>query len=242
LTEGEGILAADLSGKLLIDCSTIDTETSLKVKDAISFSYPSASFYDAPVSGGTIGAVNASITFMLGCAETDPNYPRILEFLSLMGGKIFACGGPSLGLVAKLCNNYCSGLIAIATSEALNIGIKSGMNPAVLSAVFQASTAGSAINDKFNPVPGICPDAPASKGYAPGFKIQLMRKDFNLACEMGQRVGVKTALAEPGLDVYTKAMQDPHCKDLDSRVVFRYLGGEEDWAKRFERGNSGKNV
>ena len=58
-----------------------------------------------------------------------------------------------------------------------------------------------------------------------------MRKDFNLACEMAERVGSKNVLGEVGLDTYTKAMNDPKCKDLDSRVVYRYLGGNEDWKK-----------
>lgn len=238
LAQDKGILSADLAGKLLIDCSTIDTATSMEVRDTIAEKYPTASFYDAPVSGGTIGAVNATITFMLGCAEADTNYPRLTKLLGLMGSKIFACGGASLGLTAKLCNNYCSGLIAIATSEALNIGIKSGMDPKVLASVFQASTAGSTINDKWNPVPGVCESAPASKGYAPGFKIQLMRKDFHLACETAKRVKAKTVLAEPGLELYTQAMQDPRCRDLDSRVVFRYLGGDEDWETKLSNGTT----
>jgi len=139
-----------------------------------------------------------------------------------MGSSIFASDGPSLGLAARLCNNYCSGLIATATSEAMNIGMRSGMDPHVLANIFHTSTAQSAIC----PVPGICPRAPASKGYQGGFKIQLMRKDFGLAVETIERVGVKLALGEAGLKVYTDAMHHERCKDLDSRVVYRFLGVE----------------
>lgn len=229
-----GILTSDLSSKLLIDCSTIDPATSISVSEALSTQHPTARFYDAPVSGGTVGAINATMTFMLGCAEFDPNYPRLERLLKLMGGNIFACGGPSLGLTAKLCNNYTSAIIAIATSETLNIGIRAGMNPRVLSRIYEASTAGSAINRAWNPVPGLSPKAPASEGYKPGFRVELMRKDFALAVEEGRRVGARLELAEKGLEVYTRTMEDERCKGLDSRVVYRWLGGDEEWQKRFD--------
>ena len=59
-----------------------------------------------------------------------------------------------------------------------------------------------------------------------------MRKDFGLAVETAGRVGAKLALGEKGLEVYTETMNDEKCKDLDSRVVYRYLGGVEDWEEK----------
>ncbi|OQO02379.1 hypothetical protein B0A48_11933 [Cryoendolithus antarcticus] len=233
LTESAGVLASDLGSKILIDCSTIDTGTSLDVRSATAAQHPKANFYDAPVSGGAIGASKATLTFMLGCSNTDPNLPHLTTLLSYMGSNIFPCGGPSLGLTAKLCNNYCSGLIAIAVSEAMNIGMASGMDPRVLANVFHTSTAQSAICDDWCPVPGICPEAPASKGYQGGFRVQLMKKDFGLAVDTAERVGVKLALGESGLGVYEGASADERCRDLDSRVVFRYLGGQEEWREKF---------
>ncbi|KXL47601.1 hypothetical protein M433DRAFT_63996 [Acidomyces richmondensis BFW] len=233
LTPESGVLASDLQSKILIDCSTIDTGTSLAVRNACAEQHPQASFYDAPVSGGVIGAEKATLTFMLGSARDDKHINLLTGLLGLMGGNVFPCGGASLGLTAKLCNNYCSGLIAIATSEAMNIGMASGMDPRVLANIFHTSTAQSAILDDWCPVPGLCPDAPASKGYRGGFRVQLMKKDFALAVDTAKRVGVTTALAEDGLKVYEGASTDPRCKDLDSRVIYRYLGGREDWAKDF---------
>lgn len=230
LTPETGVLAADIGSKILIDCSTIDTSTSLLVREELLKKFPQASFYDAPVSGGSLGAANGTLTFMLGCAEDEPQYELLHALLSMMGRSIFACGGPSLGLTAKLCNNYCSGLIAIATSEAMNIGMKSGMDPRVLARIFKTSTAQSCISDRWNPVPGICPEAPASKGYRGGFKVQLMKKDLGLAVETAERVGARLALGDAGLRTYEAASRDERCKDLDSRVVFRYLGGNEEWA------------
>ncbi|KAF2809404.1 uncharacterized protein BDZ99DRAFT_417287 [Mytilinidion resinicola] len=240
LTPDTGILSANINGKLLIDCSTIDTATSLAVASSIREKDASIAFYDAPVSGGNLGAQNATLTFMVGCAPDDVRFAGIQHLLAMMGTSVFACGGQSLGLTAKLCNNYCSGLIAIATAEAMNMGIKSGMSPRVLADIFHTSTAQSTICDKWNPVPGICPEAPASKGYAGGFKVQLMRKDFMLAVDSAKRVGATLTLGEAGLETYTAAMNDERCRDLDSRVVFRYIGGDEDWATGKAFGGSGQ--
>ena len=225
----DSICSTDISGKLLIDCSTIDTASNLQVKDHISKNFPTASFYDAPVSGGVVGAQKGTLAFFLGCNEEDTNLGCIKELLSLMGKKIIPCGAPSFGLAAKLSNNYLSGLIAIAASEALDMGMRSGLDPRILANVYAAGTAQNAIVDKFCPVPGVYPEAPSSNGYQNGFKVQLMRKDFSLALEMAKRVGSRNVLGEVGLETYDRASNDERCRDLDSRVVYRYLGGNENW-------------
>ena len=233
LDNTHGVLASDIGSKILIDCSTIDTGTSLAVRDMCAEKHPKARFYDAPVSGGVIGAEKASLTFMLGCSTDNADLHLLTRLLSMMGGNVFPCGAASLGLTAKLCNNYCSGLIAIAVSEAMNIGIRSGMDPRILANIFHTSTAQSSICDDWCPVPGLCPDAPASKGYQGGFRVQLMKKDFGLAVDTAERVGARLALGADGLKVYQDTSEDPNCKDLDSRVVYRFLGGREDWREDF---------
>ena len=228
----DGVCSTDISNKLLIDCSTIDTATSLAVKDHITKNFPSASFYDSPVSGGVVGAVKGTIAFFLGCAESDPNVKRLNHLMSLMGKQIIPCGGPSLGLAAKLSNNYLSGLIAIASSEAFDMGMRSGLDPRTLAKVYAAGTAQNTICDRFCPVPQVYPEAPSTGGYKEGFKVQLMRKDFSLAVDMAKRVGSKNVLGQVGLETYDGASKDPRCRDLDSRVVYRYLGGDEEWQSK----------
>lgn len=160
LNPSTGLLApfvADVSAsqlhKTFVDCSTIDTATSLHVAKAVaSASSPSVQyhFYDAPVSGGTHGALAGTLTFMVGTAPDDRHYTDTLRpLLQYMGKSLFALGGPSLGLVAKLSNNYLSGLIAIATSEAMNLGMRHGVNPAMLREVFSKSSAGNWVNGVF---------------------------------------------------------------------------------------------
>ncbi|KAJ5618443.1 hypothetical protein N7528_007086 [Penicillium herquei] len=226
----DGICSGNIAGKLLIDCSTIDTASFLEVRDHIANLSPTTSFYDAPVSGGVIGAKRGTIAFYLGCdEENNPELPMLVELLSLMGSQVIPCGGPSLGLAAKLSNNYLSGIIAIACSEAMDMGMRSGLDPRVLAKVYAAGTAQNTVCDRFCPVPGVYPEAPSSNGYRNGFKVQLMKKDFSLAVEMAHKVEAVNVLGGAGLRIYEGASEDVRCKDLDSRVVFRYLGGIEDW-------------
>lgn len=181
-----GVLTTSVDDKILVDCSTIDTATSMDVGAAVCQNSKTAAFYDAPVSGGSLGAVAGTLTFMVGCVEDDPNLELLQALLRSMGASIFPCGGFLLGLTAKLCNNYCSGLIAIATAEAMNIGIKSGMKPSLLARVFATSTAQSTINDKWNPVPGCLSECPGEQGV-PGWVQGAADEEGSGAGRRGRR-------------------------------------------------------
>ncbi|KAF3765549.1 hypothetical protein M406DRAFT_38177 [Cryphonectria parasitica EP155] len=232
LDQENGILAASPAPRHLVDCSTIDRETSLAVLAETRQRHPQATFVDAPVSGGELGAREATLTFMVGCSEDAPALPALRSLLGLMGRHVIPCGGPSLGVTAKLTNNYCSAMISLATAEAMNLGMRAGMDPRLIQRVFSRSTAQSAMCDRWNPVPGVCPAAPSSHGYEGGFKIQLMRKDVGLAVQVAEDVGARLVLADCGLKAYIEASEDPRCRDLDSRVIYRFLGGEEDWEEK----------
>ncbi|KAI5203342.1 hypothetical protein E4T39_04259 [Aureobasidium subglaciale] len=222
------LCSADLSGKTLVDCSTIDAATTLLIKDHIKQHFPDTPFYDAPVSGGTVGAIKATIAFFLGCSEVDPNLPALQAVLSTMGKEIIPCGGPSLGIVSKLCNNYLSGSITIASSEAFDMGIRAGVDPQVLYKVFGAGTGQNTIIDKWCPVPGIVAEAPSSKGYHGGFKIQLMLKDYTLATQMAESLGSRPVLGQAGLEAWREASDDSRFYDLDSRVMYQYIKARAD--------------
>ncbi|KAK3373034.1 NAD binding domain of 6-phosphogluconate dehydrogenase-domain-containing protein [Lasiosphaeria ovina] len=231
LNPSTGIIAAldQTSTKLLIDSSTIDTATNLHIRSQLATHSPGTSFYDAPVSGGVLGAERATVAFFVGASPSDPTLPRLTSLLQPMGSKTIPCGGASLGLAAKLSNNYLSGLITIATSEAMDMGMRAGIRADVLASVFKAGTAQNTICDVFNPVPGVCAAAPSSHGYVGGFRVQLMRKDIGLAVAMARHVGARNVLGAAGLGVYAAASEAEDCRDRDSRVVYRYLGGKEDW-------------
>jgi len=230
LTPETGLLAAqNLSDKVFVDCSTIDIKTSLEVGSVVHSlqSVNAPLFFDAPVSGGTAGAYKGNLTFMLGAPPDHLLLPILREVLKTMGNTVHTMGGPSLGLAGKLSNNYLSGIIALATSEAMNLGMRLGVDPKRLKECFQTSSGANYVNDTTNPVPGVCPDAVTSRGYEPGFKVQFMKKDMGLAIMAAEEVGAKMVLSEAGLAAYAAASEDPRCRDKDSRVVYRWLGGVE---------------
>lgn len=76
-------------------------------------------------------------------------------------------------------------------------------------------------------MPGVCPDAVTSHGYRGGFKVQLMRKDVALAVSAAQAAHARLVLGDAALETYESASKDPRCRDLDARVVYRWLGGVE---------------
>ncbi|KAH7347010.1 NAD binding domain of 6-phosphogluconate dehydrogenase-domain-containing protein [Pyrenochaeta sp. MPI-SDFR-AT-0127] len=234
LSGPHALASRSLEGKLLIDCSTIDPATSLSIKEQLHFSFPTASFYDAPVSGGVIGAVKGSISFFVGCDEaTDTLFPSVIQpTLRMMGKQIIPCGGPSLGLTAKLCNNYLSGILTIACSETFNISMRAGLNPKKLYQVLGAGSAQNTICDKFCPVPNVNPQSPSSHGFKGGFRMALMLKDFTLATQITERGGAQRILSARGLEMYSLLSEDSQYKNLDVRAIFRYLGGQEDWDER----------
>jgi 3-hydroxyisobutyrate dehydrogenase len=140
-----GILSlGDISGKLFLDMSTIDPATASRCSAAVR--ERGGWLYDAPVSGGTHGAEAGTLTIMVGVSEADENWPVIHDVLGLMGTSLFACGGPTLGLAQKICNNYISGTIALATAEGMNLGMRLGLNPKIMSSILAVSTGGSWVN------------------------------------------------------------------------------------------------
>uniref|UniRef100_A0A8H8CNZ4 3-hydroxyisobutyrate dehydrogenase n=1 Tax=Psilocybe cubensis TaxID=181762 RepID=A0A8H8CNZ4_PSICU len=244
LTPDTGLLAAiDISGKIFIDCSTIDIATSQLINESISAVYTSnlqskeqvsppqpPHFFDAPVSGGTARALSGTLTIMLGASSSSPLLPIITKLLAPLTshpGSLQALGGPTLGLAAKLSNNYLSGLIALATSEAMNLGMRMGVDPVVLQRCFKGSSGASWVNEAVNPVPGVCPDAVTSKGYEGGFKIQLMKKDMGLAVAAAKQVGANLVLADAGLAAYSAAADDPRCRDRAIWGFYEHLSNSE---------------
>ncbi|EJD07027.1 3-hydroxyisobutyrate dehydrogenase [Fomitiporia mediterranea MF3/22] len=228
LDERSGILSGPIGNKTFVDCSTIDPTTSRAVAEAISKSSPSAHFYDAPVSGGILGAEAGVLSFLIGASEDDAYFRQAVKvLLEMMGKNLIYIGSQSQGLVAKLCNNYLSAITNLATAETMNIGMRHGIDPKLLADVIKKSTGSNWSNNNWNPAPGVCPEAAPSKGFKPGFKVQLMVKDLNLLLDSAKEVDAKLALGNETVAAYKATSEDPQCKDMDASVVYRWLGGKE---------------
>ena len=173
----DGLMANLPAGTLVIDSSTIAPETARSVAEvARERDIP---FLDAPVSGGVGGARAGTLTFICGGAEE--TFSKAKPILEGMGKNIFHAGDHGSGQVAKICNNMMLAILMAGTSEALSLGVKNGLDPAVLSEIMKQSSGGNWALNVYNPWPGVMEGVPASRGYEGGFLVNLMNKDLGLA-------------------------------------------------------------
>ena len=172
-----GLLKNLPSTTLVIDSSTIAPETAKGVAEAAVAA--GITFMDAPVSGGVGGAKAGTLTFICG-GEADA-FERAKPILEGMGKNIFHAGPHGSGQVAKICNNMLLAILMSGTSEALALGVKNGLDPAVLSEIMKQSSGGNWALNVYNPWPGVMEGVPASRDYEGGFLVNLMNKDLGLA-------------------------------------------------------------
>jgi len=210
------------NGQLFIDNSTIDPSVAREVSELVKKA--GGSMLDAPVSGGINGAANATLTFMVGGEKSD--FDRAEPILKLMGKTVVHCGGSGNGQVAKVCNNLALGINMIGVSEALNLGVKLGIDPKVLTTILNTSSGRSWCSDTYNPVPGIMPNVPASRNYEGGFIVNLMLKDLGLAVNAASNVKEPLALGSVAHQVYTLLSKNGY-GHLDFGSVYKFLSEEQ---------------
>jgi len=195
----DGLLQQIVPGTLVLECSTIAPESARKV--AAAAQGRGIRMIDAPVSGGTGGAVAGTLTFIVGGAAADLDEAR--PYLEKMGHNIFHAGDSGAGQVAKICNNMLLGILMAGTSEALALGVANGLDPKVLSDIVAKSSGRNWATELYNPWPDVMPDVPASKAYAGGFGVDLMLKDLGLAAEAALHSGSSTPLGELARNLYS---------------------------------------
>ncbi|MGE4368284.1 MAG: 3-hydroxyisobutyrate dehydrogenase [Burkholderiaceae bacterium] len=195
----KGLLSVIDPSALIIDCSTISPDSARKV--AAAAKDKGMRMIDAPVSGGTGGAVAGTLTFIVGGEAAD--FAVAKPLLEKMGKNIFHAGDAGAGQVAKICNNMLLGILMAGTSEALALGVANGMDPAVLSEIISKSSGRNWATELYNPWPGIMEHAPASKNYAGGFGVDLMLKDLGLAAEAAMASRSATPLGELARNLYS---------------------------------------
>ncbi|KAJ5559133.1 hypothetical protein N7535_009003 [Penicillium sp. DV-2018c] len=207
--------------RLFIDTSTIDPVTSKDIANAI-YTTKTGHFVDAPVSGGVVGAKAGTLSFMFGAsAQSDELLERIRSVLALMGKKFWHLGEPGAGVSGKLANNYILALNNIATAEAMNLGVRWGLEPKALADMINSSTGRCWPSEVNNPVPGVVETSPASRGYEGGFGVSLMHKDLRLALAAAEQSDTPLVLGAQAREVY-KAVEDEH-RGKDFSVVYKWL-------------------
>ena len=195
----EGLLTKISSSALIIDCSTIAADSARKVASAAA--QRGLAMIDAPVSGGTGGAIAGTLTFIVGGEKAALERARPL--LEKMGKNIFHAGSAGAGQVAKIANNMLLGIAMAGTAEALALGVANGLDPKVLSEIIAKSSGRTWAIELYNPWPGVMDNVPSSKGYAGGFGVDLMLKDLGLAAEAAVSTQSAIALGELARNLFS---------------------------------------
>jgi 3-hydroxyisobutyrate dehydrogenase len=160
---------------------------------------------DAPVSGGVVGAIAGTLSFMVGGEAAD--FAAAEPFLQVMGRRITHCGGPGAGQAAKVCNNMILGVSMIAVSEAFVLGRALGLTDQALFDVASGASGQCWALTTNCPVPGPVPASPANRDYQPGFASALMLKDLRLAVAAAAATGVDAQLGRAAAQQYGRYVE-----------------------------------
>ena len=194
-------------GSVVVDMSTISPAVTRQL--AARLAVRDVQLLDAPISGGEQGAINGTLSIMVG---GDPaTLDRVRPVLEAMGSRITHCGPSGAGQTVKLCNQIAVSVNNLAMAEALLFCQASGVNPATMLEAISAGAAGSWQISNLGP-------RIVERDFAPGFKIGLQQKDLRLALEAADQLHLPLAATslvhqlfaaverESGPDVGTQAL------------------------------------
>ncbi|KAI0256492.1 NAD binding domain of 6-phosphogluconate dehydrogenase-domain-containing protein [Lactifluus subvellereus] len=226
---------SEASSTLCIDSTTLDVQVGRDV--AVEAHAVGVGMLDAPVSGGVTGAKAGTLSFLVGGSEQSFN--QASPILALMGQRIIHCGPSGSGLVAKICNNLILGVQQIVVAEAMLLGQRLGLDPAVLASVINSSTGACWSSTINNPVPGALPEKspPCERGFEGGFATSLMIKDLGLATNVSKASGSPVPLAEAAEKMYEDSVKRyPELSKRDFSSIYRYLEGAMKEGRRIRIG------
>jgi 2-hydroxy-3-oxopropionate reductase len=207
----KGIIAGAHSGLIFVDNSTIRPATARKIAAALAQDGVQA--LDAPVSGGDIGARNATLTIMIGGPEEALETVR--PVLNVMGKTITHVGASGAGQIAKAANQIMVAAQMVAMAELLIFAQKAGADP---QKVVQAIKAGAAQCWTLD----VKPDRLFAANRQPGFKASMQAKDLNIIMETAREYGIPLPSAAVDMQLYTAMLQAGE-GNLDNSAVISVI-------------------
>ena len=179
LFDANGIAEGLSAGKIVVDMSSISP---LETKEfARKINALGCEYLDAPVSGGEVGAKNATLSIMVGGSEAA--FARVKPLFELMGKNITLVGGNGDGQTAKVANQIIVALNIEAVGEALLFAAKAGADPAKVREALMGGFASSKILEVHG-------ERMVKRTFNPGFRIELHQKDLNLALSSARQLGL----------------------------------------------------
>lgn len=180
----DGVLSAADAGLLVIDMSTISPQATIALGERLA--EQGASLIDAPVSGGEKGAIDGVLSIMAGGSDVD--FARARPLFEAMGRTIVHVGGPGAGQTVKMCNQVAVAINIAGVSEALLLGSRAGVDPTRIVEVLAGGLAGSRVME-------LKAQAMIDHAFAPGFRVELHRKDLRIARGAATTLGAPIPVA-----------------------------------------------
>ena len=215
-----GIIKKVSKDCLLIDCSTIDIETSKEIGKAAD--NQDIMMIDAPVSGGVMGAQKATLNIMVGGSKKA--FDKALPVLKIMGKNIYHAGDIGSGNGAKICNNMSLGITMIAASESLMLAKRLNIDIKKVHEIMKNASGNSWPISVYPPLPGLIDGTPSNNNYRPGFSAGMMNKDLKLASECAKSADANTPLGKLALEIYDKFCKEGN-QSKDFSAISKAIGG-----------------
>lgn len=208
----DGLVHGLDEGAILLDTSSC--EPWLTVETASALAEHGIGMVDAPVSGARVGAVNASLVFMVG--GSDESIERVAPLLDIMGERRFHLGPVGSGHAMKCINNLITAATLLATSEGLAIGKKFGLDPDVMTDVINVSTGESWVSRTH------IKQRITNRKFDDPFKLGLMVKDIEIALRLAEDKGLDLPLSELNRALWSEA-RDSEGAERSVSYLVRWL-------------------
>jgi 3-hydroxyisobutyrate dehydrogenase/2-hydroxy-3-oxopropionate reductase len=191
----EGIAEGARPGTVAVDASTISPSESRAIGGRLKAL--GIHYLDAPCTGSKPGAENGTLTFMIGGDRQV--FEQVRPYFEPMGKQLYYCGGPGLGLHAKLTQNLILSNLLQAFNEGLVLSTKAGVDPELMLEILNNSAAKSGL---------IAFKAPyvLNRDFKTYFSVKWMHKDVGLALESGKQLGVPLPLTGVSQQMYQAAV------------------------------------
>ncbi|WP_404384569.1 NAD(P)-dependent oxidoreductase [Caenispirillum salinarum] len=215
----DGVVAGLSEGVIVIDMGT--TAPTATKDFAAMVEATGAAWLDAPVSGGEVGAREASLTIMAG--GSDAAFARAEPVLRALGRNITHMGGPGAGQVTKAANQVIVGLTIGAVAEAFTLAKQAGVDPAKLREALLGGFAASRVLDLHG-------RRMVENAFAPGGKAATQRKDMAQALELADSLGFEMPATALNKSLYDVLCDDRGEGDLDHAALIRVIDPDTDKA------------
>jgi 3-hydroxyisobutyrate dehydrogenase-like beta-hydroxyacid dehydrogenase len=213
-----GIIHGAKPGTVVVDASTIGPSESREIGRALRARR--VDFLDAPCTGSTPGAQGGTLTFMVGGDQAV--FDKVKPYFEPMGKRLYYCGGPGLGLQAKLSQNLILSNLLIAFNEGMVLATKGGIDPKLMLDILDNSAAKSGL---------ISYKAPFvfRRDFQPNFSVKWMHKDIGLMLESGKELSVPLLLTSLTNQIFQAAVSEGHADDdiCSTIKVLEELAGVE---------------